>query len=252
VERSRRLAEIGAAPRKEYEQSRAEQQAMEQGARAQETVVSGLAARLERFGSAPADPRIPAVRDIAAPFSGVVTKVEVAPGAVVSSDTELFTVADLSQVWVQAEVYEKDLGRIRVGQAARVIVDTYPEQPFTGKVTYIADVLDPQTRTAKVRCELPNRDLRLKLDMFATVQLPTTFSRRALAVPTEAIQQVEGRNVVFVRLAPTRFQAREITAGKAVNGLTEVLHGLREGEPIAAQGAFHLKSMVAGGGNPEE
>ena len=73
--------------------------------------------------------------------------------------TELFTVADISRVWVQAEVYEKDLGRIQVGQSAIIHVDTYPDEPFAGKVTYISDVLDPQTRTAKVRCEVRQRQV---------------------------------------------------------------------------------------------
>jgi len=85
-------------------------------------------------------------------------------------------------------------------------VDTYPDDPFTGKVTYISDALDPQTRTAKIRCEVPNSKVLLKLDMFASVQLPTTFSRQALAVPIGAIQQLDSRMVVFVRRGATQFE----------------------------------------------
>ena len=116
-----------------------------------------------------------------------------APGEVVEPSTELFTVADISRVWVQAEVYEKDLGRIQVGQPAIIHVDTYPGEAFAGQVTYISDALDPQTRTAKVRCEVANGSVRLKLDMFATVQLPTTFSRRAIAVPAEPFSKWRAR-----------------------------------------------------------
>jgi len=143
-------------------------------------------------------------------------------------------------------VYEKDLGRIRVGQSAVIHVDTYPDEPFAGRVTYIADALDPQTRTAKVRCEVANASLRLKLDMFATVQLPTTFSRRALAVPLGALQQLDGKDVVFVQRAATQFEARTIRPGKTVNGLVEILAGLRDGEPVVTAGAYRLKSIIAG------
>ena len=246
VDRNRKLSEIGAAPKKDFEQSVAEQQALEESVRAQDGVVSGLAARLRRFGQSGGDPNTPVVSAITAPFAGIVTKAVAAPGEIVDSGTELFTVADISHVWVQAEVYEKDLGRIRVGQSAVIHVDTYPDEPFAGRVTYIADALDPQTRTAKVRCEVANASLRLKLDMFATVQLPTTFSRRALAVPLGALQQLDGKDVVFVQRAPTQFEARAIRPGKTVNGLVEILAGLRDGEPVVTAGAYRLKSIIAG------
>jgi cobalt-zinc-cadmium efflux system membrane fusion protein len=252
VERNRKLAEIGAAPKKDYEQSRAEQQALEESARSQEGVISGIGARLRRFGRTDADPNAPVVTAATAPFDGIVTKAVVAPGEVVEAGTELFTVADLSRVWVQAEAYEKDLGRIRVGQPAIIHVDTYPDQAIAGQVTYISDTLDPQTRTAKVRCEVANGDLRLKLDMFATVQLPTTFSRRALAVPAGAIQQLDGKTVVFVRRGQTQFETREIRPGKTVKGQVEVLAGLRAGEDVVVIGSFHLKSIVAGKNLGEE
>lgn len=245
AERDRKLSAIGAAPRKDYEQSDAGRQAMEAGVRSQEAAVAGLVARLRRFGGGP-DPAAAVVTAIAAPFGGIVTKAAATPGALVDSAVELFTIADIAEVWVQAEVYEKDLGRLQVGQAARVRVDTYPNEPFTGRVAYIADALDPQTRTAKVRCVVGNAGARLKLDMFATVELPTTFRRRAVAVPVGAIQQLESKTVVFVQRGPTQFEAREITAGGSVDGVVEVLAGLKDGEPIVTVGSFHLKSIVAG------
>ena len=176
---------------------------------------------------------------------------EVAPGEVVDTGTELFSIADITEVWVQAEVYEKDLGRIHAGQLASISVDTYPEK-FSGEVTYISDILDPQTRTAKVRCVVPNKKLLLKLDMFASVDVPTTFSRKAVAVPAGAIQQMEGKNVVFVRKSEEKFEAREVKTGNTVEGQTEITSGLAEGEPIVVQGAFHLKSIVLGESLGEE
>jgi cobalt-zinc-cadmium efflux system membrane fusion protein len=246
VDRNQKLSEIGAAPLKDYEQSRAEFQALEESQRSQEALIAGLSARLRRFGKSDSDPTVAVVTAITSPFDGIITKAVTAPGEVVESSMELFTVADISRVWVQAEVYEKDLGRLQVGQSAIIHVDTYPNEPFAGKVTYISDALDPQTRTAKVRCEVANERVRLKLDMFATVQLPTTFKRQAVAVPVGAIQQLETKTVVFVQRGVAQFEAREIKPGKNVNGQVEVLSGLREGEPVVVVGSFHLKSIIAG------
>jgi membrane fusion protein, heavy metal efflux system len=245
LERTRSLVQIGAISQRELEASEAEQHAAGQSVTAQESVLTGMLNRLKRFGiDNPAARHAETV--IAAPFSGVVIRVEVAPGSVVDADRTLFSIADLSRVWVQAEVYEKDLGRIRSGQTANVTVDTYPDKPFPAKVTYISDVLDPQTRTAKVRCEVENPDTRLKLDMFANVALPTTFKLDALAIPEGAVQQINGRTMVFVRVGETAFEPREIKTGKTVDGLTEVASGLSKGDPVVVQGAFHLKSIALG------
>jgi len=246
TERNRRLVEIGAAARKELELAEAEQKSVESNIEAQESVVSGLIAKLQRFGIDPDRSTASPTTQIRSPFAGVVTKVMASPGEVVGPETDLFEIADVVQVWVQAEVYEKDLNRIQVGQIAAITVDTYPDVQFFGKVAYIGDILDPQTRTVKVRCEVRNTDRKLKLDMFATVNLPTKLNRQALAVPAEAVQQIEGKNVVFVQKEPTKFERRNVTAGDSVQGMTEIMSGLEKGERIVTRGAFHLKSIVLG------
>ncbi len=247
AERSRRLADIGAGAEKDYESSRAEKEGIEADIRSQQALIDGIRQRLRRFGISDDSPRGAFLTPLKAPFSGVVTKAQASPGDVVDAGRDVFTVADLSRVWVQAEVYEKDLGRIRIGQSAYITVDTYPNHPFEGKVAYISDALDPQTRTARVRCEVANHDLRLKTDMFANIELPTKFSKEALAVPESALQQVDGKNVVFIRHSATQFEKREVERGVTVNNQTEIVSGLKPGEPIVTQGAFHLKSILAGG-----
>jgi cobalt-zinc-cadmium efflux system membrane fusion protein len=245
AERSRRLVDIGAIPQKEYDFSLAEQKALEENIRAQESAISGLTTQLQRFGVANPQPGQAVATEISAPFSGVVTKVDAAPGQVIGTEDHLFSVADLSRVWVQAEVYEKDLGRVQIGRNAIVRFETYPDEQFAGLVTYLSDVLEPQTRTARVRCEVANPGTRLKVDMFATVYVPTKFDRTAVAVPQAAIQQLE-QAVVFVQRADTRFEARRIQTGNTVNGAVEIVSGLREGEPVVVEGAFHLKSIISG------
>jgi cobalt-zinc-cadmium efflux system membrane fusion protein len=246
AERSRRLADVGAGAEKDYESSKAEKEGIEANIRSQQALLDGIRHRLRRFGVSDDSPRATFLTPLKAPFSGVVTKAQASPGDIVDTGRDTFTVADLSRVWVQAEVYEKDLGRIRVGQSAFITVDTYPNQPFEGKVAYISDVLDPQTRTARVRCEVANHDMRLKTDMFANIELPTKFSKQAIAVPAGALQELEGKNVVFVRRSPTQFEKREVEKGVTVSNQTEIVRGLKPGEPVVTQGAFHLKSILAG------
>jgi cobalt-zinc-cadmium efflux system membrane fusion protein len=246
TERNRQLSEIGAIARKEYELALGEERSLEAGIQAQESLIAGFVAKLRRYGLDENIPLGPALAGINAPFAGVVIAVDASAGEIVSPGSELFQIAALSQVWVQAEVYEKDLGRIQLGQTASIKVDTYPDREFAGRVTYISDMLDGATRTAKVRCEVANPQASLKLDMFATVQLPTTFSKRALAIPAEAIQQVNAANVVFVKTGEATFEQKTVEVGPTIQGMTEVLAGLEAGETVVTKGAFHLKSVVLG------
>ncbi|QNI35840.1 efflux RND transporter periplasmic adaptor subunit [Edaphobacter albus] len=252
TERSRRLADVGAGAEKDYESSKAEQASVEANIRSQQAMIDSIRLRLRRFGVSDEQGRGSFKTALKAPFAGVVTKAMASPGDVVDAGRPVFTVADLSHVWVQAEVYEKDLGRIRIGQDAFITVDTYPRENFVGRVAYVSDVLDPQTRTARVRCEVNNGDMRLKTDMFVNIELPTNFSKQAIAVTSSALQQVEGKNVVFVRRSPTQFEKREVERGVTVRDMTEIVSGLKAGEPIVTQGAFHLKSILAGGELGEE
>jgi len=245
VDRNRRLAEIGAVPQKDYEANLAEKQGMEEGIRAQESTVAGLNARLRRFGISE-EGNAPATTPIRAPFAGVIIHMATAPGDVVESGVELFSLANLSTVYVQAQVYEKDLGQVRVGQPAYITVDSYSGEHFTGRVVSISDLIDTQTRTAAVRCQVANPSARLKLDMLATVQLPTLMRRNTLSVPSDAVQMIDDKSVVFVRTSPSRFSIRHVETGVASEGRTEIVQGIKDGEPVVAKGAFAVKSVLLG------
>jgi cobalt-zinc-cadmium efflux system membrane fusion protein len=245
VERNRRLAEIGAAPQKDYELSLAEQQGMEAGIRAQESTIAGLSTRLRRFGISE-EGNAPSTTAISAPFAGVIIHMAAAPGDVVESGVELFSLANLSTVYVQAQVYEKDLGQVRVGQTASITLDSYPGEHLTGNVASISDLIDTQTRTAAVRCQVANPSGRLKLDMLATVQFPTSRKRATLSVPSDAVQTVDGKSVVFIRSSPSRFSVRQVETGVTSEGRTEIVRGVSDGEPVVSKGAFAVKSVLLG------
>lgn len=238
AERSRSLVSIGAVPAKEAEAAEAEVAAFTQAIRAQNATISGIATRLNRFGATSEN----SITSIRAPFGGVVIRIDVGPGAVVDPTTPILSVADLSSVYVEAQVFEKDLGRIKVGQSTQVNFEAYPNDAFTGRITSIKDILDPQTRTAGVRVELPNPAGKLRLEMFATIELPTIGTHSALTIPTESVQTVNKRQVVFVKQDELHFAAREVrTAG---DGLTrEILSGVKEGESVVVKGAYQLKSI---------
>lgn len=242
AERSRSLVSIGAVPAKDAENAEAEVKAIAESVRAQEAAVAGIASRLTRFGVQPgADPGN-ATASIRAPFSGVVVKLNVAPGAVIDPTMPLFSIADLSSVYVEAQVFEKDLGRIRTGQPTQVRFEAYPGETFTGRVVSIRDILDPQTRTAGVRIEMPNPANKLRLEMFATVELPTLGTHPAFTVPTEAVQTINRQPIVFIKQDALHFAAREVvTVGE---GLTkEIVSGVKEGELVVVKGAYQLKSV---------
>jgi membrane fusion protein, heavy metal efflux system len=152
------------------------------------------------------------------------------------------TVTDLSTVWVQADVYEKDIHSVREGQPAEVVVSSYPDRIFTGRITYVSDVLEPSTRTAKVRVEVPNQQNLLKLEMFATVRIPTPATRSALAIPANAVQNVDGTTVAFVKAAGDRFEKRPLRLGQRSGDWVEVTDGLKAGDTVVTEGSFLLKS----------
>lgn len=252
AERTRNLAAIGAVPQKELEAIEAERQGQQEAIRSQESTLAGLSARLRRFGVTDPAASTPSTTSIQAPFAGVVTAIHAAPGDVVDTASELFAVADLSQVYVVGQVYEKDLGRVQAGQSASVTVAAFPNLRFPCRVASIGAMLDPQTRTTAVRVEVINSEERLRLDMFASVELPTTTKHSAIAVPTEAIQQVGARQMVFVRQDATHFIGRPVQLGATAGRLTEVKDGLTPGEPIVMRGAFRVKSAMLGGALGEE
>jgi cobalt-zinc-cadmium efflux system membrane fusion protein len=178
---------------------------------------------------------------IQAPFTGRVIARNLAKGEVVETSHELFTVADLTDVWVIANVPEKDVRFIRRDQIVDVLLPAYPHETFQGKISYVGDVLDPATRTMKARVVVPNPDRRLKPEMFATVRVYAD-PEAALLIPAGAVQRDRGEAVVFVQLDPQRFERRPVKLGEESREMVKVLDGLQESDRVVTKGAFVLKS----------
>ncbi|CAN5650285.1 hypothetical protein BH20ACI4_BH20ACI4_27490 [soil metagenome] len=180
---------------------------------------------------------------LASPVSGTVTARMVNNGEIVSANKELLKVTNLSTVWVIGQVYEKDLGKLRIGSGASVTTDAYPGQVFRGNISYIDPNLDQSTRTAQVRIELPNPDQKFKVGMYVNIAFATIGGSEDTVpvVPKEAIQNLNNQQVVFVATEnPNMFIVRPIRIGAETGGLYPVLEGLTVGEKIVTDGSFLL------------
>lgn len=257
LERSEALIKLEAIAQQQLEQRRAEFRNAEAAVASQKARVSKVEEQIHRFGLSDTDlanlspdeegrtgHRVASHSVLRAPFAGVITKYDVAAGEVVEPERELFTIIDLSTVWIQADVYEKDLGKVRKDVDVAIKADAYPDRAFTGRLTYVSDVIDPTSRTAKVRCVVPNADGALKLDMFVKVVIPTSDRRSAVVVPVSAVQTVDDQRVVFVRQSATRFERRIVQTGTTAGDLVELASGVKAGEMVVGAGSFYLKTAL--------
>ncbi len=175
------------------------------------------------------------------PARGIVTEKAALEGMYLMPGTHLYTIADLTKVWVYLDIYEYQLPWVRVGQEARMTLPYVPDREFIGRVTYIYPYLDKQTRVIRVRLEFENPALELKPAMYANVTLRADLDKSALLIPREALIDSGTRRIAFLDLGGGRFQPRDIHTGvEAEEGLIEVVHGLDEGDRIVTSGQFLL------------
>jgi RND family efflux transporter MFP subunit len=175
------------------------------------------------------------------PVSGYVTMKEVYQGLYITPDTELYTVTDLSRVWVLLDIYEYELPYVRVGMPVMLTLRSQPAQSIAGTVSYIYPYLDNQTRTNKVRVEFDNPELRFKPDMYATAEIHAALGDR-LAVPKDAVLDSGTRQIVFVASGDGFFQPRQVHLGERGDEYAEVLDGVNEGEQVVVAANFMVDS----------
>jgi cobalt-zinc-cadmium efflux system membrane fusion protein len=180
---------------------------------------------------------------VKAPFAGTVIEKDAVLGELAQPDKSIFTIADLSTLWIEANLFEKDLGRVRVGAAASVTVNAYPGEAFKGRLTYISSTVDRESRTVQARIEVPNTDGRLKPEMFATAVIDTASTTMAITLPQEAVLLINGQATAFVREAGG-FEARAVELGDKVGGRVILRSGVKAGEQIVVTGAYALKARM--------
>ena len=242
--RTQRLVEIGAASRQELEEVTALHHS-------HETDVAAARQRLLQLGLSPA--AVSALKGaeqivsqivVPAPTDGVITARAANSGQVVALGQELFVITDLSTVWVVGDLYEQDFAAIRVGAGATITTPAYPGLTMRGRVAYIDPRVDAQSRTTKVRVEVPNADGRLKLGMYVTMAFSSPAGREALMIPRVAVQSLGDRQVVFVpvRDEPGKFLSRAVRLGPLSGDAYPVLGGLEPGEAVVTEGSFLLRA----------
>jgi RND family efflux transporter MFP subunit len=235
--------EIGAASRQELDDATAARAARttEVAAARQRLILLGLTA--DQVGRLTDAAQIVSEVPVSAPTDGIVVARSVNSGQVVGAGQELFTVTDLGSVWAIADLYEKDFGSVRVGTPATVAVPSGAVRAIAARVAYIDPRVDPATRTAKVRVEVPNRDVALKLGMFVEMTFATGSGTQRLVVPRAAMQSIGGRSVVYVATDDEgRFVERSVRPGAVVGEAIEIIEGLKPGERVAADGSFYLRA----------
>ena len=244
VNRTRRLVEIGAASQQELEQVHAEHAghtAALAGQRSRLVLLGMSAAAIDGLVAGAA---VTATISVPAPLDGVVTERTANVGLNVDPATPLFTIVDLSTVWVVGDLYERDFARVGVGSPAVVTTKAYPGQSREGQVSYIDPQVNPATRTARVRVEVPNPRLELRLGMLAEVEIAAGSGAPTVLVPRKAVQTVGDRHVVYV--APPgetgRYIERHVTLGEFAGDRVQVIDGLEAGETVVTEGSFYVRA----------
>ena len=186
----------------------------------------------------PAKGDIPFSMDWPSPVDGVLMSKSVVAGARTMPGDELYRLADVSTVWVIADVSEVDVGRVKIGDPAEVTLRSYPGEIFRGKVAFILPELKAETRTAQIRIELPNPDHKLLHRMYADVEIDTGQSVGVLAIPASAIIDSGSRQVAIVQVSEGRFKPMEVRVGRRGAGYVEILEGLKQGEQVVTRANF--------------
>jgi membrane fusion protein, copper/silver efflux system len=212
------------------------------------TLVSSALERLKQWGIPERDiqeleetGQVKRDLEMDSPASGLIIERNALPTMYVQPGTKLYSIADLSTVWVYAQLFQNDIGRVKVGDSAVITVDSYPGRTFPGRVSFISPQLDQTTRTAKVRLEIANPDTKLSLGMFVNVKLDLALGRQVV-IPASGVYQSGTRQIAFIDHGDGHFEPREIEVGARAGEDFVVTKGLKAGERVATSANFLLDS----------
>ena len=238
IERGRKLMADGAISTRELAQ-------LEADFRKATSDVARTAAQLRSLGVSASEPAVSVA--LRARVDGLVVERSALVGQEVRADSAdpLLTISELGTVWVLADAYEQDLSSVQVGASVNVRVPAYPGETFAGKVAHVHDTVDPDTRTVKVRCVLPNPGGRLKPEMFAKVELRSQGGPKAIALPSSAVLNDGDQSIVLVVNEDNTFRSTNVEVGPELGGKVRILSGLTAGQRVVTQGALFLQREQA-------
>lgn len=244
AKRFEKLADLGAVSRQELEEvvARLREHHAEHSSLKERMLLYGLTETeiLQLKNSAQVRSDVP----VHAPTAGIITGREINVGQNLAMRDRLFTITDLTNVWVIASVYEKDFALLQTGRSVSITTTAWPGRTWVGRIGYVDPLVDPETRTARVRIEVGNRDQRLKPGMFVDVDIESDGVEEALTVPRTAVQDIGNEKIVFVQVGAGRFQVRRVILGAADSQFFRVIEGLSIGEQVVTAGSFFLRAEL--------
>jgi multidrug efflux pump subunit AcrA (membrane-fusion protein) len=190
--------------------------------------------------------------EIKAPIGGVIISRGAAIGELVDKSSDIYNIGDATDLWVIAEIKERDIAAVKVGQDAAFRVLAYPDEEFHGKVVRLGNQIETASRTLEVRIETANKDGKLKPGMFADVEITTTILKDVVVIPDTTLQSDGDQQAIFIALGDNKFEKRIVKLGKEQHGRVQVLEGIKPGEQIVTDGSFILKSELLKGELGEE
>jgi membrane fusion protein, heavy metal efflux system len=238
------LYQVKALPQKEFEQAENDfmkTQAEYQRARGRLRVLKISERELDK----PADQRKLTARfDVKAPLDGIIVDKSVTVGQLVEPQKTLYTIANPDLLQAVGEMYERDLRLVNPGMTASVRVESFPATSFPATIAYIGDVVDPETRTIKIRCDVTNLEHKLKADMFVRIHIDVSQQTQALALPQSALIRMADKTFIFIQHNPEEYERREVVTGPILGEQIEIQGGARSGEQVVIKGGLLLQGVM--------
>ncbi len=242
-ERQKRLFDRGVGAQKDFLSSEAEYKVAEASLDAAEKKLHVLGFSEQQVKQISETHQISPIISLYAAISGKIIENNAILGAMVDQTTEILIIMDPSVLCIHADIYERDIAKIRIGQEVEASVPAYPGETFSGKISFIGDVLNEETRTITVRSDVKNREYKLKPGMFADINIILNHQSEALVLPIEAVLAEKGENIVFLKVAG-KYIPQIVKIGVRNSGYVEILAGIQEGSEVVTKGNFQLKSKL--------
>jgi cobalt-zinc-cadmium efflux system membrane fusion protein len=242
-ERQKRLFDRGVGAQKDFLSYEAGFKVAEANLNATEKKLHVLGFSEEQVKAIKETHQISPIITLYAPISGKIIEHKAILGAMVDQGTEILTIMDPSVLCIHADIYERDISKIRIGQNVEATVPAYPRETFKGKISFIGDVLNEQTRTITVRSNIENREYKLKPGMFADINIFLNHQSEALVLPVEAVLDEKDENIVFLKVAG-KYIPQIVKTGVRNGGYVEILAGIQEGAEVVTKGNYQLKSKL--------